>query len=233
LVDHNEFDQSIEGIEKAKIERVIDHHRIANFKTSEPLYYYAEPVGCTATILYGLYVRNGIEIESKIAGLLLSAIISDTLLLKSPTCTKIDEDAAYDLAKIANVDINKYGLDMLKAGTDLDGFTEDELVRLDTKNTEKDGVKYSVGQVNTVSIPDVLKREEKIKEAMNKYIEEKQIELFVLAITDIVESNSEIIALGNRVDIIEKSVKLEDNKALLEGVVSRKKQILPMIEKNI
>lgn len=233
LVDHNEFNQSVEGIEKAKIERVIDHHRISNFITSEPLYYHSEPVGCTATLLYKTYITNNIEVESKIAGLLLSAIISDTLLLKSPTCTELDKKVAKELANIIKVDINTYGLDMLKAGTDLDEFTEDELIRMDTKNTEKDGVKYSVGQINTVSIPEILKREEKIKEAMRKYIEEKQIELFVFVITDIVESNSEIIALGNRVDIINKAVRLENDKALLEGVVSRKKQILPMIEKNM
>lgn len=233
LVDHNEFDQSVDGIENAKIERVLDHHRINNFKTLEPLYYYAEPVGCTATLIYRLYATNGVQIEKKLAGLLLSAIISDTLLLKSPTCTIVDEKVAYELAKIAGVDINKYGLDMLKAGTDLSGFTEEELIRLDVKNTEKDGIKYAVAQVNTVSIPDVLKREDKIKEAMKEYIKEKEIELFVLAITDIIESNSEIIALGNRVDIIEKTNKLENDKTLLEGVVSRKKQIIPLIEKNI
>ena len=133
LVDHNEFSQSVDGIENAKIIAVVDHHRINNFQTSEPLFYYAQPVGCTATILLELFKTNNIEIEPKIAGLMLSAIISDTLLLKSPTTTDKDKKAVEELAKIANVDISKYGLDMLKAGTDLDKYTEDELIRLDAK----------------------------------------------------------------------------------------------------
>src|SRR5690625_1922222 len=119
LVDHNEFQQSVDNIEDVRIVEVIDHHRIANFETSEPLYFRAEPVGCTATIIYKMYQENGIKLSETIAGLLLSAIISDSLLFKSPTCTKEDVDTAHALAKIANVDVDTYGLDMLKAGADL------------------------------------------------------------------------------------------------------------------
>ena len=179
LVDHNEFSQSVAGIENAKIIEVVDHHRINNFQTSEPLFYYAQPVGCTATILLELFKANNIEIEPKIAGLMLSAIISDTLLLKSPTTTDKDKKAVEELAKIANVDISKYGLDMLKAGTDLDKYTEDELIRLDAKCIEKEEIKYVIAQVNTVSIPDVLKRKAKIEEEMNKEILAKGLSLFV------------------------------------------------------
>ena len=114
LVDHNEFGQSANGIENAKILRVVDHHKIGDFKTSEPLYYTAMPVGCTATIIFGMYEQEKIEIEPKIAGLMLSAIISDTLLFKSPTCTKLDVTVGNKLAEIANVDLNEYGLEMLK-----------------------------------------------------------------------------------------------------------------------
>ena len=233
LVDHNEFSQSVNGIEKAKVLKVFDHHRINNFQTVEPLFYYAEPVGCTGTILYKMHKINNIEINETMAGLMLSAIISDTLLFKSPTCTKQDKQAAEELAKIANVDIETYGLDLLKAGTDWDAFSETELVNLDAKEFEKNGVKVVIAQVNTVSIPDVLKRQEKLEEAMNKEIESKGLNLFVLAITDILNSNSEVIALGNRIDIIEKSYKLENNRAFLKGVVSRKKQLLPTVDKNI
>ena len=122
---------------------------------------------------------------------------------------------------------------MLKAGTDLDDFSEEELINLDAKKFEENGVKCVIAQVNTVSIEDVLKRKEKLEEAINNEIEKDNLNLFVFAITDILNSNSQIIALGNRTDIIEKSYKLEDNMAFLEGVVSRKKQILPMVEKNI
>lgn len=235
LVDHNEFNQSVEGIEKAKILGVTDHHRIANFETSEPLYYTAKPYGCTCTILFEEYKRLGHEIDKEEAILMASAIISDTLLLKSPTTTEHDKKALEELAKIANINVEEYGLEMLKAGTDLDDFSEEELINLDAKSLDKDGTKFVIAQVNTVSIEDVLKRQEKLEETINKEIEQKGLSLFVFAITDILNSNSEIIALGSRTDAVEKAFdkKLEDNRAFLEGVVSRKKQLLPQIDKNI
>lgn len=233
LVDHNEFQQSADGIEKAKITTVVDHHRIANFSTAEPLFYHAEPLGCTATILYRIAKMNNMEVEPKIAGLMLSAIISDTLLFKSPTCTVADKKVAEELAKIANVDINTYGLDMLKAGTDLDDLSEEELIDLDAKKIEKNGVKVIIDQVNTVSIPDVFKRQARLEEVIQEKIHKENLALFVFVVTDILNSNSEILVLGERKDIVEKSYSLENNRAFLEGVVSRKKQILPMIDKNI
>ena len=223
----------IEKVEEGQNVIFVDHHRINNFQTSEPLFYYAQPVGCTATILLELFKANNIEIEPKIAGLMLSAIISDTLLLKSPTTTDKDKKAVEELAKIANVDISKYGLDMLKAGTDLDKYTEDELIRLDAKCIEKEEIKYVIAQVNTVSIPDVLKRKAKIEEEMNKEILAKGLSLFVFVITDIVNSNSEAIVLGDRTELISKSYEIDDDIAVMPGVVSRKKQILPLIEKNM
>ncbi len=233
LVDHNEFTQSVDGIENAKILAVVDHHRINNFQTSEPLFYYAQPVGCTSTVLFELFNTNNIKIEQNIAGLMLSAIISDTLLLKSPTTTDKDKKAVEELAKIANIDLSTYGLDMLKAGTNLDKYTEQELINLDAKSMEKDNFKYIIAQVNTVSIPDVLKRKEKIEEEINKVIKEKGLSLFVFVITDIVNSNSTAIVLGERTDIISKTYEIKDNLAEMPGVVSRKKQVLPLVEKNI
>ena len=235
LVDHNEFNQSVEGIENAKILSVIDHHRIANFETSEPLYYTAKPYGSTCTILFEQYKTQGHEINKEEAILMASAIISDTLLLKSPTTTEYDKKALKELEEIAQMDINKYGLEMLKAGTDLGDFSAAELVNLDAKNLDKDGQKFVIAQVNTVSIEDVLKRQEELEEAMKSEIEKKGLQLFVLAITDILNSNSEIISIGNRVDAVEKAfdIKLENNRVFLEGVVSRKKQLLPNIDKNI
>ena len=235
LVDHNEFNQSVEGIEKAKVIGVIDHHRIANFETSEPLYYNARPYGCTCTILYKEYKQRGLEISKEEAILMASAIISDTLLLKSPTTTNHDVKALDELEKIAGIDIKEYGLEMLKAGTDLDDFTAEELINLDAKNLDKEGTKFVIAQVNTVSIDDVLKRQEEIENEMKKAIEEKGLSLFVFAITDILNSNSEIIALGEKSNVIEPAFgkTLENNRAFLEGVVSRKKQLLPNIDKNI
>ena len=235
LVDHNEFNQSVQGIEETKILEVVDHHRIANFTTKEPLYYTARPYGCTSTILYKEFKQNELKIEKKEAILMASSIISDTLLLKSPTTTKEDKKALKELEKIAEINLNKYGLEMLKAGTNLDDFNEEELINLDAKTLEKENAKFVIAQVNTVSIEDVLKRQAKIEEEINKKIEEDKLDLFVFAITDILNSNSEIIVLGNKKEVTEKAFgkKLINNRMFLEGVVSRKKQLLPVIDKNI
>ena len=233
LVDHNEFSQSVDGIEEANIKMFVDHHRISNFRTSEPLFGFTQPVGCTGTVLYTLYQMNNIEITPKIASLMLTSIASDTLLFKSPTCTKQDIDVAKKLEKIANIDINEYGMDLLKAGTDLSDLTPEQLINVDAKDFEVNGVNFTIAQINTVDIDEVLKNQDAIEEAINNEIKEKGLDLFVFAITDILNSNSEIIALGKRTDIVEKTHKLENNRAFLEGVVSRKKQILPLINNNI
>lgn len=235
MVDHNDFAQSVEGIEEAEIIEVIDHHRIGNFRTSEPLYFTARPYGCTSTILFQDYKIKGFEIDKEEAILMASAIISDTLLLKSPTTTNYDVRALEELGKISGINIEEYGLKMLKAGTDLDDFTAEELINLDAKELNKNGTKFAIAQVNTVDISTVLKRQEELEKAIHNEIDKKGLELFVLAITDILNSNSEIIVLGNKVQAVEKAFdkKLENNRAFLEGVVSRKKQLLPVIDKNI
>lgn len=230
LVDHNEFAQSVDGIETAKIETVVDHHRIANFQTAEPLYYRAEPVGCTATILYKKFKEENMEIEKKEATLMLSAIISDTLLFKSPTCTNEDKLACEELSKIAELDINAYGLDMLKAGTDLSDFTPEQLINIDSKEFASGDYKVQVAQVNTACIEDVLQNKNAIEKAMADFVDANNSNLFVLLITDILNSNSQAIVLGDTA-IFEKAFnkKVEDNMAFLEGVVSRKKQVAPVI----
>jgi len=233
LVDHNEFNQSAEGIGNATIKMVVDHHRIANFQTAEPLFYRAEPVGCTATILYKMYRENQIEIEPTIAGLMASAIISDSLLFKSPTCTKEDEKACRELAEIAGLNVNTYGLEMLKAGTDLSDYSAGQLLGIDAKVFPMGDVMVEIAQINTVSIEDMLRRKNELEEQMQLIIQEKELNLFVTVITDILNSHSQIIALGNRTDLVEKGfdVNLVDRTALLEGVVSRKKQIVPVLDR--
>ena len=233
LVDHNEFSQSATGIEKAEIKMVVDHHRIANFQTAGPLYFRAEPVGCTATILYKMYKENQIEVEPKMAGLMLSAIVSDTLLLKSPTCTSEDEEACKDLAKIAGVELEVYGLEMLKAGTNIGEYTADGLLNMDSKifNVGEDAVE--IAQINVVSIDDLMERKTELENQMEVLIKEKNLSLFMAVITDIINSDSQVIALGKRADFVETGfkVKLVNNTALLEGIVSRKKQIVPVLDK--
>ncbi|WP_440619606.1 manganese-dependent inorganic pyrophosphatase [Bacillus subtilis] len=231
LVDHNERQQSIKDIEEVQVLEVIDHHRIANFETAEPLYYRAEPVGCTATILNKMYKENNVKIEKEIAGLMLSAIISDSLLFKSPTCTDQDVAAAKELAEIAGVDAEEYGLNMLKAGADLSKKTVEELISLDAKEFTLGSKKVEIAQVNTVDIEDVKKRQAELEAVISKVVAEKNLDLFLLVITDILENDSLALAIGNEAAKVEKAfnVTLENNTALLKGVVSRKKQIVPVL----
>ena len=233
LVDHNNPKESLENQDKLNIKKVVDHHAIV-LNTGYPLYYRADPFGCTKTILYKLYKENNVEITKDIATLIMSAIVSDTLLFKSPTCTSLDKEVAYELAGIANVDVEKYGLEMLKAGTDLSSFSIEEILSLDAKEIDIKGIKVLINQVNTASIPDVMTKKADLEAGINKIIADKGLDLFVLLITDIVNSNSQTISIGARADLVEKSygVKLVDNTALLEGVVSRKKQVIPVLTDN-
>ena len=233
LVDHNEFAQSVDGIEKATPYMVIDHHRVSGFNSAEPLFFRVEPVGCTATILYKMYLENNIAIKPFIAGLMLSAIVSDTLLYKSPTCTKLDKEVCLKLAGIAKIDIEAYGLEMLKAGTDLSDLTVSQLLSIDGKLFSLNGVVAEIAQIGTVDIASVMERQAEIEAEINNVIAEKSLDLFVCVITDIMNSNSQAIALGNRTDLVEKAfaTTLENNSAFLPGVVSRKKQIVPPLEK--
>jgi manganese-dependent inorganic pyrophosphatase len=231
LVDHNERQQSAADINDVRVLEVIDHHRIANFETTDPLYYRAEPVGCTATILLKLYKEKNVSISKEIAGLMLSAIISDSLLFKSPTCTQEDIDAAEELAKIAEVDSAAYGLEMLKAGADLSDKTISQLITLDAKEFDMANSKVEIAQVNAVDTNDVLSRQSELEEAVNQVISEKGLDLFVLVVTDILNNDSVVLALGQATEAVEKgfNVTLENNTALLKGVVSRKKQVVPQL----
>ncbi|NMA91006.1 MAG: manganese-dependent inorganic pyrophosphatase [Amphibacillus sp.] len=231
LVDHNEKQQSVSDIEEVSVREVIDHHRIANFETADPLYYRAEPVGCTATILNKLYKENGVDIPKDMAGLMLSAIISDSLLFKSPTCTEEDVTAAKELAEIAEVDPEVYGLDMLKAGADLSGKTIEELLTIDSKQFEMGDNLVQVAQINTVDPNELLEQESEIKQVISSIIADKNLNLYVLMITNILTNDSVIMSLGDRVDAVNQAfnVTLENDKVTLPGVVSRKKQIVPQL----
>ncbi len=232
LVDHNEFQQSVDNINDVRIKEVIDHHRIANFETKEPLYYRAEPVGCTATILNKMYKENKVPVSKEIAGLLVSAIISDSLLLKSPTCTQEDIDAAYELAELAGVNLESYGLDMLKKGADLSDRSVNELLTMDAKEFSMGDAKVEIAQVNTVDANSVYELQEDIVAEMEEIIKDKNLDLFLFVVTDILNNDSEVLARGNGADKVEQgfNVKLDkNNRALLKGVVSRKKQIVTVL----
>lgn len=231
LVDHNEFQQSADDIADVTITEVIDHHRIANFETAAPLYYRAEPVGCTATILNKIFKENGIEVPANIAGLMVSAIVSDTLLLKSPTCTEQDVKAAKELAEIAGVNLDEYGLAMLKAGADLSDKSLEDLLSLDAKEFDMNGKKVVIAQVNAVDVNDVLGRQDELTNLLNKEVAENGLDLFFFVVTDILNNDSVAVPAGS---VIAESAKafnaaVENGQINLPGVVSRKKQIVPVL----
>lgn len=231
LVDHNEFQQSVADIRDVDVYSVVDHHRIANFETANPLYYRAEPVGCTATILYKIYKENEIVIPKHIAGLMLSAIISDTLLFKSPTSTPEDATVATALATIAGVNLSEYGLNLLKAGTNLSNKSIIELLNLDAKSFPMGDKTVRIAQVNTVDEQELLMNQSEFETAMSLENAENGYDLFVFVITNILNSNSAIVVVGEPKSAVEQAfnVTLVNNSALLEGVVSRKKQVVPQL----
>lgn len=231
LTDHNEFQQSISDIKDVTVYGVVDHHRVANFETANPLYMRLEPVGSASSIVYRMFKENGVSVPKELAGLLLSGLISDTLLLKSPTTHASDIPVAKELAELAGVNLEEYGLEMLKAGTHLSSKTAAELIDIDAKTFELNGEAVRVAQVNTVDINDILARQEEIEVAIQEAIVTEGYSDFVLMITDIVNSNSEILALGSNMAKVEAAFEFtfENNHAFLAGAVSRKKQVVPQL----
>lgn len=231
LTDHNEFQQSIADIREVEVYGVVDHHRVANFETANPLYMRVEPVGSASSIVYRMFKENGIEVPKAIAGMLLSGLISDTLLLKSPTTHVSDHLVAEELAELAEVNLEDYGMALLKAGTNLASKSEVELIGIDAKTFELNGNAVRVAQVNTVDIAEVLERQEAIEAAIKDAMAAEGYSDFVLMITDIVNSNSEILAIGANMDKVEVAFNftLDNNHAFLAGAVSRKKQVVPQL----
>lgn len=232
LVDHNEFQQSVDNIEHANILEVVDHHRIANFETKDPLYVRIEPVGCTATIIKDMYEEKNIEIPKQVAGLLVSAIISDSLLFKSPTCTDRDEQAAKELATIAEIDLHTYGLDMLKAGADVSDQPVSEWISVDAKEFVMGGEKVEIAQLNTVDPTAIYKKEAALKEEIEQVIESKGLSLFLFVVTNILDNDSEVLAVGAAKKNVETAFDVslnEQDRTVLSGVVSRKKQVVPAL----
>ena len=231
LVDHNERQQSASDIGDVTIAEVIDHHRIANFETAGPLYYRAEPVGCTATIVFKMFKESGVAVSQQIGGLMLSAIISDTLLLKSPTCTPEDIAAAQELAVIAGVDLQTYGLELLKAGANLRARSIAQLVSTDSKEFSMGEAKVEIAQVTAIDVDDVLSRQDELEAALRDIVAAKGLDLFLFVVTDILNNDSVAVAVGPRAATVETAydVALENNRARLKGVVSRKLQIVPVL----
>lgn len=231
LVDHNERGQSIPGIEEADILEIVDHHRVADIQTVGPLLFRGEPLGSTATIVTKIFDELDVEMPSHIAGLLLGAVVSDTLLFKSPTCTPVDTKIAKKLAEIAGVDIQEFAMEMFKAGTSLVGKTVDEIFNQDFKKFSFDNLQVGVAQVNSMDIEGFLPYKKDMLDYMNKFAEDNNLEFTLLLLTDIINANSEIFVGGPRPELVEKAfnVQLTECQGILAGVISRKKQVVPAI----
>ena len=230
-VDHNERSQAIDGIEEAEILEIVDHHRVADIQTIGPVLFRAEPVGCTATIVAKCYKEAGIDIPQDMAGLMLGAIISDTLLFKSPTCTPTDTKMAKELAKIAGVDIQEFGMSMFKAGTSLVGKTVEEIFNQDYKKFTFGDLSAGVAQVNTMDIEGFAPYKKDMLDYMEQVARENHMEFTMLLLTDVINATSEVLVAGPRKDYVETAfhVELVDQQASLPGVISRKKQVVPVI----
>lgn len=228
-VDHNERGQSVHGLEDAEILEIIDHHRVADIQTGNPIYFRNEPVGSTSTIVAKRFFENDITPSKEAAGLLCGAIISDTLLFRSPTCTPQDIKICNQLAEIAGINPEDFAKDMFKAGTSLKGKTVEQIFNQDFKPFTIEGVKIGVAQVNTMDIEGFMPLKEEMLAYMNKKADESGLEVIMLLLTDIINEGSQILVTGKRPEIAADTfkVKLEDNTAFLPGVLSRKKQVIP------
>ncbi|WP_288477085.1 putative manganese-dependent inorganic diphosphatase [uncultured Clostridium sp.] len=228
-VDHNERGQSVDGLEEAEVLEIIDHHRVADIQTNNPIYFRNEPIGSTSSIVAKCFFENGIRPSREVAGLLCGAIISDTLLFKSPTCTPQDKHICQKLADIAGLNIEEFGTALLKAGTSLKGKTVEQIFNQDFKPFSMGDIKVGIAQVNTMDIDGFMPLKEEMLNYMNKKAQDNGFHTVVLLLTDVLNEGSQILVAGERSDLVEKAfnVKLEASTAFLPGVLSRKKQVVP------
>ena len=232
LVDHNEKSQAVDGIEEAEIVEIIDHHRLGSIETMGPVFFRNQPVGCTATIVCQMYEESGVKITPTIDGLLCAAIISDTLLFRSPTCTKVDEKAAKKLSKIAGIDMEQMAGEMFKAGSNLQGKTADEICFQDFKQFTVNDTVFGVGQINSMNKEELAEIREIIEPHLPKVLEEQNLQMIYFMLTDILDESTELICCGNNAKeyIIDAfDLKEGTDKIILKGVVSRKKQLIPTL----
>ena len=232
LVDHNEADQAINGIEETEIVEIIDHHKLGTIETIKPVNVRSQPVGCTATIIYQMYIENDIKISKTIAGLLCSAIISDTLLFRSPTCTPLDKLAAGKLAEIAGVDLEAHAVAMFDAGSDLKSKSDEEILYQDFKKFKSGDTTFGVGQVTSMNVEELKKLKDKMKPFLESARTKENMDMLFLLLTDILSENSYVIYAGAEAEnILSQGFNQTpvDGEALLEGVVSRKKQFVPVM----
>lgn len=234
LVDHNEYEQSAEGIKEANIIEVVDHHKVGNIATSIPINFRIEPIGCTCTIIHSMFKENNIEIPREIAGMMISGIISDTLLFRSPTTTERDKQVVKELNEILDLDLEKYAMDVFKAGTSLEGYTIEEIFYRDFKQFEIDGHKIGVGQVFTLDIDEIFEKKDDYLDFMEKTHKENDYYITILVLTDILKEGSYILFKSSQTNVIKRAFDIEEKQGVfIDGLVSRKKQVVPNITKAI
>ena len=233
LVDHNEATQAVEGFDQAEILEIIDHHRIGSLETSGPVYFRNQPVGCTATIVTQMYDENGVEIPPQTAGLLLAAILSDTLMFRSPTCTPVDEASARRLAKIAGVDINEFANEMFEAGEKLDGKTAEEVFLQDFKVFMCGDIRFGVAQGSYMTRKNLVAAENLLRPYLEEARNKQNVEDIYMLLTDVPKEESVVICSGRYAgEVLTDGFEVqpaEDSSWTLPGVVSRKKQFIPAL----
>lgn len=237
LVDHNEKNQAVDGLENADIQEIIDHHKLGTVETISPVFFRNQPVGCTATIVYQMYHENNIEIDKATAGMLCSAIISDTLLFRSPTCTPIDKMAATELARIAEINMDRYAADMFSAGSNLRGKSNDEIFYQDFKLFNSGKTSYGVGQISSLNADELVELKERLLPFLKKPHEEHGVDMIFFMLTNILTESTSLLCEGEGAEALiraafhmeEAGADDEANVVELPGVVSRKKQLIPSI----
>lgn len=229
LVDHNERSQAVEGLEEAEIIEIVDHHRIGDIETTGPVFFRNQPLGCTATIITNMFKENRIVIPEHIAGLLCAAILSDTLIFKSPTCTAVDKAAAEHLAELARIDMYEFAKAMFRAGSNLAGKTEKELFYQDFKRFKAGEYELGVGQVNSMDSKELEEIKGRLLQYMRKVHETKKLDMVLFMLTDIANESTELLFVGNYADLLQRAfgVNIGSDSVILPGVVSRKKQVIP------
>ncbi|WP_228369581.1 manganese-dependent inorganic pyrophosphatase [Methanothrix harundinacea] len=232
LVDHNEVGQAVENIKEATIFEVIDHHKIGDITTPNPIFFHNEPVGSTATIVSAMYDQYKVPISKEMAGVMMSAILSDTVLFKSPTCTPKDKDEVAKLAKITGEDFQQYGIAMLTAKSDISSKTAMEIVKGDYKHFDFAGTKAGVGQIEVMDLSVLVPRKKEILETMEKVRKDEGLSFVLIMLTDVMKEASDLLFVGSPVDKFEKAFegKMENNAIYKKGVLSRKKQVIPPLE---
>ena len=238
LVDHNEKEQAVEGIAHADVSEIIDHHRLGTMQTIAPVFFRSQPLGCTSTIIYQMYNEAGVQIDKQVAGLLCSAIISDTLLFRSPTCTKVDEAAAKELASIAEIDLEEYAMQMFDAGSNLRGKEDKEIFYQDYKQFTAGKLLIGIGQVSSLNSKELKELKPRMRDYMLSILDGSGMDMLFLMLTDILKESTTLICVGSGAEnLVANAFHIEeelergsvDNYVELPGVVSRKKQLVPQL----